>query len=156
LGSPSFTWRKAAALACVVPLALAGCGGEEGVEEGATVTVYAGAAVCAQAKGELVHAGSSAGSVRVRILCTEPVAAKGGLDLAAAGANARRAVEDSSAVAYLEAPGPVIPFTRPILDEADLRLVIDSSGADAMATVLGALHSRGGDESPRESIWNER
>ena len=118
------------------------------------MAVYAGAPVCAEAKRELARSGARAGSVRVRVVCTDPVGAKGGLDLAAAGANARRAVEDSSAVAYLEAPGPAIPVTRPILDEADLRLLATSSGADGIASVLRLLRSGDSDESPRESVWN--
>jgi hypothetical protein len=117
------------------------------------VTVYAGADVCAQARHELTRAGGEAGSVRVRVVCAEPVEAGGRLDLAAAGANARRAVEDSTAVGYLEAPGPANPFIRPILDEAEVALVVDGSGADGMATVLDALRSRGDAESPREAVW---
>jgi hypothetical protein len=118
------------------------------------VTVYAGADVCAQARHELARAGGEAGSVRVRIVCTAPVEAGGRLDLAAAGANARRAVEDSTAVGYLEAPGAATPFTRPILDEAEVALIVEDSGARGMATVLDALRSRGGSESPREAVWN--
>ena len=118
------------------------------------MTVYASARVCAEAKAELVRSGARADSLRVRILCTRAVEAGGRLDLAAAGANARRAVEDSSAVAYLEAPGPAIAVTRPILDEADLGLIATGSGARGMATVLDALRSRGEDESPRESVWD--
>jgi hypothetical protein len=118
------------------------------------VTVYAGAPVCASAKGELARSGAEAGSVRVRVVCAEPVETKGRLDLATVGANARRAVEDSSSVAYLEAPGPATRFTVPILDEASLRLISTGSGARGMATVLGALDARGSDESPRESVWD--
>jgi hypothetical protein len=72
----------------------------------------------------------------------------------AAGANARRTVEDSTAVGYLEAPGAATPFTRPILDEAEVALIVEGSGARGMATVLDALRSRGGAESPREAVWN--
>jgi hypothetical protein len=140
--------------AALVAAVLVGCGEGSGVGEGATVNVYAGAAVCAGAKDELARAGEEAGSVGVRVVCTEPVEAKGRLDLAATGADARRAVEDSSSVAYLAAPGPAIAFTRPILDEADLRLIATSSGTDGMATVLRLLDSRGGGESPREAVWN--
>jgi hypothetical protein len=151
---PSFTWRKAAAPACVVLLALAGCGEGSGVSGGATVTVYAGADVCAQARHELTRAGGKVDSVRVRVVCARPVEAGGGLDLAAAGSNARRAVEDSTTVGYLEAPGPAIPFTRPILDEAEVALIVDGSGARGLATILDALRSRGGGESPREAVWD--
>ena len=80
---------------------------------------------------------------RVRVTCTEPVEGGGRLDLAAAGANARRAIEDSTAVAYIEAPGPAIPFTRPILDEAEVALIVGRSGASGMATILDASRSRG-------------
>ncbi len=123
--------------------------------DGASVNVYAGAVLCGEARDAL-PAGSAGGRVRVRVVCTEPVLAGGRLDLAAAGANARRAVEDSSSVAYLEAPGPAIRVTRPILDEAGLRLIAVSSGADGMATVLDLLRSRDDDEAPRESVWEGR
>jgi hypothetical protein len=140
--------------AVLVAAVLFGCGEGSGIDEGATVSVYAGAAVCPGATGELRRAGEEAGSVRVRVVCAAPVEAGGSLDLAAAGANARRAVEDSTAVGYLEAPGSALPFTRPILDEAEIALIVERSGARAMATVLDALRSRGGGESPREAVWN--
>jgi hypothetical protein len=80
---------------------------------------------------------------------------KGGrLDLATTGANARRAVEDSTAVGYLEAPGPAIAFTRPILDEAQVALIVEGSGGRGMATILDALRARGDAESPREAVWS--
>lgn len=135
-----------------VLLSLTGCGASDGVEEGAQVTVYAGADVCAAAKSELVRVGAEAGSVRVRVVCAEPVKRGERLDLGATGANARRAVEDSSSVAYLEAPGAAIRFTAPILDEANLRLIATSAGADGMAKVLDALEARDDGESPRESV----
>jgi hypothetical protein len=135
-------------------LSIAGCGEGSGVEVGAPVNVYAGAKVCREARDALPS--GPVGSVRVRVVCLEPVVVGGRLDLAAAGANARRAVEDSSSVAYLEAPGSAIPVTRPILEEADLRLIATGSGADGMATVLGLLRSRDGDEAPRESVWEGR
>ena len=124
------------------------------MEEGATVSVYAGAAVCRGARDELARAGEEVHSVRVRVLCVDPVLKGGRLDLAAAGANARRAVEDSTAVGYLEAPGAAIPFTRPILDEAQVALIVGGSGGRGMATVLDALRSRGDSESPREAVWS--
>ena len=127
--------RKAAALAVfALLLAAVGCGGEEGIAEGATVTVYAGAPLCAGAKSELARAGERTGSVRVAVLCAAPVEATGGtdgkakLDLAAAGANARRAVEDSRTVAYLEAPGRAVRFTRPILEEANIGMLVTGTG----------------------------
>jgi hypothetical protein len=147
---PSLVLPTAALVAAV----FAGCGEGSGVEEGATVRIYAGAAVCPGAKDELRRAGEKVGSVRVRVVCAAPVEAGGKLDLATAGANARHAVEDSTTVGYLEAPGAAIPFTRPILDEAEVALIVGGSGASGMATVLDALRSRGGSESPREAVWN--
>jgi hypothetical protein len=76
--------------------------------------------------------------------------------LAAAGANARRAVEDSRTVAYLEAPGPATGFIRPILEEPEIALITDSSGAHGLATILDALRLRGGNETPREVLWEGR
>ena len=110
--------------------------------------------MCSQAKAELARSGAEAGGVRVRVVCTEPVESGERLDLATAGANARRATEDSTAVGYLEAPGPAIPFTRPILDEAEVALIVGSSGGSGIATVLDALRARGDAESPREAVWN--
>lgn len=147
---PSLVLPIAALLAAVI----VGCGGGSGVEAGATVSVYAGASVCPGAKHDLARAGEEVGPVRVRVVCTEPVEAGGRLDLATTGANARRAVQDSTAVGYLEAPGPAIPFTRPILDEAQVALIVGGSGGRGMTTVLGALRSRGDGESPREAVWN--
>jgi hypothetical protein len=132
-----------------------GCGGDEGIEEGATVTVYAGARVCSQAKNELSRSGPRAGSVRVRVVCTDPVETKGRLDLAATGANARQAVEDTSSIAYLEAPGPATRFISPILEEANIALVTTSSGATGMATILQVVRDAGSSAGLRESVRDE-
>jgi hypothetical protein len=94
--------------------------------------------------------------VRVRVACTAPVEGSRGIDLAVSGANARRATEDSTAVAYVEAPDPAVAFIRAILDEAEIRLLVDRSGSRGLATVLHALESRGSSESPRESVWAGR
>jgi hypothetical protein len=130
------------------------CGESSGVGEGATVNVYAGTPQCAEARAELARHGAQANGVRVRVLCLKDAEEGGGrLDLAIAGANARQATEDSTTVGFIEAPGPEASFTRPILDEAEIALVTDSSGAKAMATILAALDSRGSDEPPRASVW---
>jgi hypothetical protein len=133
----------------------AGCG-SAGVEQGALVTVYAGAPVCPGAKRELAHSGDEAGSVRVRVLCAPATQRGGRLDLATVGADARRSVEDSRAVAYLEAPGATNRFAAPILEEAQIALVTDRSGSRGMARILAALESRGSSESPREAVWAAR
>ena len=136
-----------------VLLSIASCGSGSGVSDGATVSVYASAPLCAEAKAELVRHGAEANGVRVRVLCLKDAEESGGrVDLATAGANARRATEDSTTVGFIEPPGREAGFTRPILDEAAIALIVDRSGADAMATVLAALDSRASDESPRESV----
>lgn len=136
-------------VASVVLLAvLAGCGESSGVEEGATVTAYVAAPLCAEAKQELERRGAKAGELRVRVFCLEVTAPAGGtgqasarvgIDLATVGANARRASEDSTAVGYLEAPGAAVRFSRPILEAAGIATVVDDSGARAMGRLLDAI-----------------
>lgn len=144
-------------ITCVLlAAAVVGCGADSGVESGAEVAVYAEAPLCAGAKGQLVARGSEAGEVKVRVSCFGRARRNGRLDLAAIGAGARRAVEDSTSVAYLARRGPATDFSRPILNEAEIDLITKSSGADAMAQVLDALEARASDEAPRESVWAGR
>jgi len=131
--------RAAAALALLaLGVGASGCG-EEGVSSGATLNVYVGASLCAEAKGELARHGAKAGDVEVRVLCLAPVERSGRTDLARIGANARRATEDSSSIAYVEPPGSANRFSRPILEEARIAWTTASSGASAMARVLHAV-----------------
>jgi hypothetical protein len=127
-------------IALVAMALLAGCGGEGGVSEGATVTVYVDSGLCAGAKQALAEAGGQAGELEVRAVCLTPAETGNRLDLALAGANARRATEDSTAVAYLEADGTkAARFTHPILDSANVPWALASSGQAAMEQVLGAI-----------------
>jgi hypothetical protein len=115
------------------------------------VSVYVDLSLCAEAKRELAREGGSAGDVRIRAVCLPGAESGGRLDLAATGANARRATEDSASVAYLEAPGPANEFSHPILDEAGIAWVNASSGAAAMKRLLGAIE--GADTSSlRDSV----
>jgi hypothetical protein len=136
-------------------LVFAGCG-SAGVEQGAIVTVYAGAPVCPGATRELARSGDEAGSVRVQVHCAPASESRGRLDLAGIGAAVRRAVEDSRTVGYLEAPGPANRFAHPILEEAQIALETDRSGSRGMGRILDALDSRGSGESPREAVWAAR
>jgi hypothetical protein len=147
--------RAVLAAVSIALLAVSGCG-SPGVEKGAVVTVYSGAPVCAAARGELGRSGGETDDVRVRAICTKAPERRGRLDLAAIGASARRAVQDSRTVAFLQAPGAGNRFARPILEEAEIGLVADRSGARGMARILAALESRGSGESPREAIWAMR
>ncbi len=140
---PSSVSRKAAlAVACVLLVAVAGCGSGTGVSEDATVTAYVEAPLCAAAKQELVRHDGRAGDLRVQAVClSSPNEAKK-LSLATLGANARQATEDSTTVAYLEAPDPrAARFTHPILETAEVPWISKDSGAAAMSHLLKLLES---------------
>lgn len=126
-------------------LAIAGCRGGEGAAAGATVRIYVVTPLCEGAEAALAAAGGEAGDLEVRAVCLPPVeaAALGStrLRLARIGANARRATQDSSAVAFVEKPGRANSFAAPIVDEADLAFVKSSSGERAMRSVLSALEA---------------
>jgi hypothetical protein len=125
---------------CALLLAVAGCGGEDGVEAGATVSVYADAELCPGARAELARQGGEAGGLRVRVVCLDPVPKGGAARLARIGANARRATEDSTAVAYVgSADSTVERFGHPILEAADVGWTATGSGAAAMRRVLSAI-----------------
>jgi hypothetical protein len=120
--------------------ALVGCGGGGGISSGATVSVYVAAPLCAGAERALAQAGARASSVRVRATCLPGESAGSRLDLAVVGANARRATEDSTAVAYLEPADPAATrFSIPILESAEIGWVEASSGEAAMGRVLRAI-----------------
>ncbi len=136
----------------LLALALLGMGcGESGVASGATVTVYAAAPLCKGAEGQLAREGARAGGVRVRIVCLPPVERHSRADLATAGANARRATEDSTSIAYLEAPGPAAKFSATIVESANIAWIFTTSGATATHSILKALEDRGS-SSPRDAV----
>jgi len=122
------------------------------------VRVYSVASLCAEAKGALEAGKSEAGGVKVRAACLPPSSeGRGGrLDLAAIGAGARRAVEDTTTVAYLAEPGRATSFSEPILDAAEIPTITGSSGSKSMTQVLNALENRDADEAPRASVWEVR
>ncbi|HET7509112.1 MAG TPA: hypothetical protein VFJ65_02585 [Solirubrobacterales bacterium] len=139
----------------LLALALLGAGcGESSVSAGATVTVYAAAPLCKEAEDTLAREGAQAGEVRVRITCLPPVERHGRADLATAGANARRTTEDSTSIAYLEAPGPAAKFSEPILESASIAWLETRSGATATRRILKALEERGS-KSPREAVLDQ-
>lgn len=139
-----------------VALLLAGCGESSGVAAGATVTAYVAAPLCAEAKRELARSGGRAGDVRVQIVCLPPVESGGRLDLAAIGANARRATEDSTAIGYIGEPTKAATrFSAPILESAGIAQLSQASGATAMAKLLQAVEQAGDSGSLRQSVNNE-
>jgi hypothetical protein len=136
----------------MVVICLAGCGG--GVSKGATVNVYVGSSLCAEAKRELARHGGEAGDLKVSVVCLDDADAGGQLDLAALGADARLATEDSASVAYLEAPGRASRFSRPIVEEAGIAYVTGDSGAAAMSRLLDAVGAADA-SSLRDSVRSE-
>jgi hypothetical protein len=120
----------------------AGCGSSTGVSEDATVTAYVEAPLCLAAKQELVKHDGRAGDLRVRAVCLSSPHEAEKLSLATLGSNARRATEDSTSVAYLEAPDPQASrFTHPILETAEIPWIAEDSGAAAMSHLLKLLES---------------
>ncbi len=126
-----------------------GCGGAT-VAAGATVRVYVGADLCPEARRELAKDGGKAGDVVVEVVCLAPTESgglggtgKGRLDLAAVGANARRATEDSSAIAYVETQGPANRFAQTIVEEAGIAWTLASSGEKAVQRVSAAVEAAG-------------
>ena len=88
---------------------------------------------------------------RSRCSASPPSTRRGRLDLATIGANARRATEDSAAIAYVEPPGPANRFSRTILEEAGIAWTTSISGASAVARVLRAV-SEADTDSLRDSV----
>ena len=131
--------RPGASVAAVVAccgLLVAGCG-SSGVSKDATVTAYVEAPLCAGAKQELAKHDGRAGDLRVRAVCLSNPREARQLSLATLGANARRATEDSTAVAYLEAPdSKASRFVHPILETAEVPWISNNSGAAAMSRLL--------------------
>ncbi len=137
-----------------VGAAVVGCGG--GDASGATVNVYVAAQLCAGAKQELAALGGTAGHFTVAVRCLAPSErAGGGVDLAADGANSRRATSDTSAVATLEPPGPGAKFTRAILESAEIPLVTSADARRGMSRILSAVEGAGSSgvrDSVREAL----
>jgi hypothetical protein len=138
----------AAALSALL-LAAVGCGEDRGAAAGATVTAYVAAPLCADARRELAEQGARAGEVRARVACLAP-SADGEIDLATVGANARRATEDSTTVAFVELPAAT-SFSRPIVEAANIAVIRSDSGAVAIERLLAALRE-GDSGSPRDAV----
>ncbi len=151
-------------LSCVLGLGLLGCGAGGGVASGALVTVYisaplhgeaagVGTALCSGARRELARSHARAGRLRVRAVCLNDSGASGHWSLAAVGANARRASEDSTTVGYIGEPEAAARrFSHPILAAAGIAQVGGKTGAAAMASLLAALRAEAGSDEVRESV----
>lgn len=142
---------------------VAGCG-EGGAAEGAQVTVYvsaplqgaeaaAGKRLCAGAQAEAAKVGGRVEDLKLEVVCLDATGRTGSWTLAQVGANARRATEDSSAVAYVGEPAPrAREQSRPIVAAAEIAEIGGVSGGEAVASVIAAI--RDGDASePRDAVF---
>jgi hypothetical protein len=76
--------------------------------------------------------------------------------LAAVGANARRATEDSTTIGYIgELDRAATRFSRPIVESAGIAQLSTLSGRAAMASFLRAIRQGGDPVSLRESVRDE-
>jgi hypothetical protein len=108
------------------------------------------APLCNGAKRQLSQRGAAVEGLHVRSVCLPATEAGKHLDLARTGANARRATEDSTTVAFLESTGPGAKFSQTIVESAAIAWTQTSSGSQAMAEVLQALSD--GSSSPRSKV----
>jgi hypothetical protein len=123
------------------------------VSKGATVTAYVAAPLCAEAKRELALDGGQAGEVRIRVSCLPKGEREGKLDLAAIGAGARKATEDSTSIAYITTIDPgAVRFSETILEEAGIAQLPTRSGATAMDKLLQAVREAGDASNLRASV----
>jgi hypothetical protein len=131
-----------AVLVACLCVAASGCGEAEGVADGATVTAYVEAPLCVEAQRELQRHDGRAGDLKLQAVCLDSPHEAKRLSLSTVGANARRATQDSTAVAYLEGPDPrVSRFTHPILEKAEIPWIAEQSGTAAMSRLLKLIES---------------
>jgi len=143
--------------------AASGCG-EEGAAAGAVVRVYvsaplrgpeaaAGRRLCAEAR-EQAGQGKGGEGHELRVVCLDASGQGSDWTLAQVGANARRASEDSTTVAYVGEPDPVArEQSRPIVEAAGIAELGGLSGREAVAKVAMAMEE--GDASqPRDAVFD--
>jgi branched-chain amino acid transport system substrate-binding protein len=150
--------------ASVTAAMLGGCG-EEGAAAGATVRVYvsaplrgaeapAGRRLCAEAREQAAQ-GQGGGDLRLRVVCLDAAAVGGRWTLARVGANARRATEDSTTIAYLGEPDPAARRqSGSILEAAGIARLGGAGGRAAIARVEAALRE-GDANDPRSAVLEE-
>lgn len=151
-------------IACAIGAALvAGCG-ESGAAEGARLNVYvsaplrgaegeAGRSACAEARQAAQRAGSP-GGFELRVVCLDAAGPEGRWTLAQVGANARRATEDSTTVAYVGEPSRAARRqSQPILEAAEIAELGGLSGKEAVAKVVAAIEESDADD-PRRAVFD--
>jgi LmbE family N-acetylglucosaminyl deacetylase len=91
--------------------------------------------------------------VRVRVVCLSDGERGRRWTLAAVGANARRAAEDSATIAYIADRDPTAAsFSRSILEAAGIAQLSGQPGAAAMRRLLTAIEEAGDSAGLRESV----
>lgn len=94
--------------------------------------------------------------MRVRVVCLPSAESSRKLDLAAIGANARRATQDSSTIAYIGEPTRAATrFSEPILEAAGIAQLSESSAASAMRKLLKAVDEADDSGSLRASVLDQ-
>jgi len=150
--------RRWALVALLPALAASGCGSDEGVSANATVAAYVSAPLCAGAERQLAREGQ-VGSVKLRVVCLPGIRIGKGLDLATIGANARRATEDSSSIAYIGEPTlAATRFSETILEEAGVTQLSNQPGDIAMTKLLSTIRRLTASGNPgnlRKSVHDE-
>lgn len=112
-----------------------------------------GRAMCAGARRELARAGGRAAGVSVHVACLDDTGGGRRWSLAAVGANARRATEDSTTIGYIgELDSGATRFSRPIVESAGIAQLSTLSGGAAMARLLRAVRNADTSISLRESV----
>lgn len=151
-------------IACLVAAVLAAGCGEGGAEEGARLNVYvsaplsgaeaqAGQLVCDEARRETRRAGEP-GGFELRVVCLDAAGPEGRWTLAQVGANARRATEDSTAVAYLAEPQRAARrHSLPIVEAAGIAELGELSGREAVARVAATIEESDSSD-PRQAVFD--
>jgi ABC-type branched-subunit amino acid transport system substrate-binding protein len=131
-------------------LILPGCGGDDGGDEGGTVSVFVGVpltgeraeegrAVVAGARDAVADADGRAGEFEVRAFYLDDTGGSGRWNMAAAGAVARRAVEDASAVGFIgNLDSGATRISLPITNQAGLVQVSPGSTAPDLTRRVSA------------------
>lgn len=142
---------------------MAGCG-EGGAEEGARLSVYVsvplsgteagvGRPICAEARQGARRAGEP-GGFELRVVCLDAAGPEGRWTLAQVGANARRATEDSTAVAYLAEPERAARRqSLPIVEAAGIAGLSGLSGEEAIAEIAAAIEESDSND-PRQAVFD--
>lgn len=151
-------------IACALAAAVfAGCG-EGGTATGATVRVYVsaplrgaeaetGRRLCDEAREQAAQ-GSGDEDLELRVVCLDASGPGGRWTLAKVGDNARRAIVDSTAIAYVGEPDPQArKQSRPIVAAAEIAQIGRAGGREAVAQIQAALRESDSAD-PRDAVFD--